>query len=76
MRDSTSRSKRRSKWRTGVWVVLVACVALIAYVVAQGIFNSAGPTLKLEGFLVLFAVGCIALVIYSRSGKKKGKGSD
>jgi hypothetical protein len=76
MRDSRSGRKRRSTWRRGVWVVLVGCVALIAYLLVQGLLDSAGPLLKLEGFAVLFVVGCVLLVIYSRSGKKKPKDSE
>jgi peptidoglycan/LPS O-acetylase OafA/YrhL len=71
MQDSLPGRKKRSKWRLTVWLVFVGCVALIAYLLAYGLFYSADFTLKLEAWAVFFVIGCVLLALYRRSATKK-----
>ncbi len=74
MQDAVPGRKKRSRWRMWVWLVLVGCVAFIAYQLAYGFFYSADFTLKVEAWAVFFVVGCVLLALYRRSAtNKKGK---
>jgi hypothetical protein len=63
-----------SKWRLGVWLVLVGCVAVVAAVLVEGLLNSAEFMLKLEVFAGIFVVGCLFLLVSGRSARKKREG--
>jgi hypothetical protein len=68
--------KKRSKWRAGVWLVFLSCVALLSYLLVQGLFASADPLLKLEAFAGFFVLGCVFLLVARRSGTKNKESSD
>jgi hypothetical protein len=61
-----------SKWKLGVWLVFLGCVALIAALLVNGVLPDAGFTLKAEVFAGIFIFGCVFLVMSSRSGRKDG----
>ena len=76
MTRSAAERRKRSKWRTGVWIVLLGCVALLAGLLVQGFFSSAGLVLKLEAFVGFFVIGCILLLVSRYSGGKKKQNAD
>jgi Flp pilus assembly protein TadB len=76
MQDSLPGRRKRSRWRTGVWLVLVGCVAFVAWLLAYAVFYSAGATLKLEAWAVFFVIGCVLLALSRRSARKKKPSSD
>lgn len=59
------------KWRLAVWLVLVACVAIVAVLLVQGFLASADFVLKAEAFAGFFFVGCVLLLVSRNSGKKQ-----
>jgi uncharacterized membrane protein YfcA len=67
----THARKTRLKWRLAVWLVLVACVAIVAVLLVQGFLASADFVLKAEAFLGFFVVGCVLLLLSRNSGKKQ-----
>jgi hypothetical protein len=71
-----ARRRRRSKWRTGVWLLLVGCVALLSFILSTGLFPDSDPILKLEAFAGFFVVGCAFLVVSRYSANKKRRDAD
>lgn len=65
------RRGKRSKWRTGVWFVLVGCIAFLSFILTTGIFPSADLVLKVEVFAGFFVLGCAFLVVSRHSARKK-----
>jgi zinc transporter ZupT len=71
-----ARRKKRSKWRAGVWSVLVGCVAFLSVILTMGFFGSADLVLRLEAFAGFFVVGCVFLALSRRSSQKKKREAD
>ncbi len=71
-----ARRKKRSKWRVGVWSVLVGCVAFLSVILTMGFFRSADFVLQLEAFAGFFVLGCVFLVLSRRSSQKKKREAD
>ncbi len=65
-----------SRWRLAVWGVFLGCVALIDFLLVEGLMSSADFLLKLEVFVGLFIVGSLFLVAWSRSGKQRKSESE
>lgn len=59
-----------SKWRLGVWLVFLGCVALIAVLLVNGVIPDADFMVKLEVFAAIFVAGCVFLVLSNRSARK------
>lgn len=74
--EMQARRRKRSTWRTGVWLVLVGCVAFLSIILAMGIFPSAGLVLRLEAFAGFFVLGCVLLAVSRHSAKKKRDAAD
>ena len=51
--------------------MLLGCVAFVAFILVQGLLESAGFMLKLEVFAGIFAGGCLFLIANHRSAKKQ-----
>jgi hypothetical protein len=49
----------------------LGCVALIDFLLIEGLMSSADLLLRLEVFAGIFIVGSVFLVAWSRSGKKE-----
>jgi hypothetical protein len=71
-----ARRRKRSKWRVGVWSVLIGCVAFLSIILTMGFFRSADFVLKLEAFAGFFVVGCVLLALSRRSSQKKKREAD
>ena len=69
-------SNWNTKWRRGVWLVLIGCVALISGILVQGFFSSAPLVLKLEAFAGFFVFGCVLLAVSRHSGRAKKPGAE
>lgn len=70
------RRRKRSKWRAGVWSVLVGCVAFLSIILTMGFFRSADLVLRLEAFAGFFVLGCAFLAISRYSARKKKRDAD
>ena len=71
-----ARRKKRSKWRMGVWMVLVGCVAVLSVLLTMGLFRNAGFVLRLEAFAGFFVAGCVFLAVSRLSARKKKREAD
>jgi zinc transporter ZupT len=69
--EMEARRRRRSKWRTGVWLVLVGCVALLSFILSAGLFPASDPILRFEAFAGFFVLGCVFLIVSRHSARKK-----
>ncbi len=74
--EMEARRRRRSKWRTGVWLVLVGCVALLSFILSTGLFPPSDPILRFEAFAGFFVAGCAFLAISRYSANKKKRDAD
>jgi hypothetical protein len=70
------RRSKRSKWRMGVWLVLVGCVAVLSILLTMGLFRNADFVLRLEAFAGFFLVGCVFLAVSRLSARKKKREAD
>jgi hypothetical protein len=70
------RRRRRSRWRTSVWLVLVGCVAFLSVILTMGFFSSADFILRVEAFAGFFAAGCVFLAVSRYSSNRKSRDAD